>query len=60
MAIFTVIDETSFKARFDTGNDAFVDIGFTLFTAGCFDINIDELLAINNADARFFGVRGVK
>ena len=60
VAIFTVIDKTSFKARFNAGDNAFVDIGFALFTAGGLDINIDQLLAVHNADARLFGVRGVK
>ena len=48
MAIFTVVDKASFKTWFDAGDDTFIDIGFALFTAGGFDINIDQLLAVNN------------
>ena len=60
MTIFAVIDEAGFKTRLNAGNDAFVDIGFALFAAGSFDIDIDQLLAVNNTHARLFGVRGVK
>ena len=60
VTVFAVVDEAGFKAGFDAGDNTLVDIGFALFTAGCFDINIDELLAINNTHARFFSVRGVK
>ena len=60
VAIFTVVDKASFKTWFDAGDDTFIDVGLALFTAGGFDINIDQLLAVNNTHARLFGVRGVK
>jgi hypothetical protein len=31
-----------------------------LFTTSRFDVDIDQLLAVNDADARFFGVRGIE
>ena len=60
VAFFTVVHEASFQTRFNTRDDALVDIRLALFTAGRFDIDIDQLLAVNDADARFFGVRGIE
>ena len=60
MAFFTVVDEAGFERRFDTGDDALVDIGFALFAAGNFDVDIDEFLAVDDRHAGFFGVGRVK
>ena len=51
MAVFAVVNETGFKARFNAGNDAFVNIAFTLFAAGDFDIEVDEFLSIDDRNA---------
>ena len=41
MALFAVIDKTGFERGLNARNNAFVNIAFTLFTAGSFNINID-------------------
>ena len=40
--------------------DALVDIGFALFAAGNFDVDIDEFLAVDDRHAGFFCVGRVK
>ena len=60
VAFFTVVDEAGFERRFDAGDDALVDIGFALFAAGNFDVDIDEFLAVDDRHAGFFGVGRVK
>ena len=60
MTIFAVVYEASFEARFNTSNDTFVNVAFTLFASGDFDIEIDELLPVDNCNAQFFLVRRVK
>ncbi|CUI79887.1 Uncharacterised protein [Achromobacter xylosoxidans] len=51
MAVFAVVDEASFKAGFDPGDDTFVDVAFALFAAGSLDVEIDEFLPIDDSDA---------
>ena len=60
MTLFAVVDEARFEARLDAGDDTLVDIGFAGFAAGCFDVDVDELLPVDDADARLFGVRGIE
>ena len=49
-----VIDEGSFEARFDAGDDTLVDIAFALLFACGFDIEVEQLLAIDDRDAQLF------
>ena len=49
--VFAVVDETGFEAGFDAGNDAFINVAFTLFAAGDFDIEVDEFLSIDDRNA---------
>ncbi|MNJ63715.1 hypothetical protein D3C77_596330 [compost metagenome] len=51
MTVFTVVDEASFKAGFDPGDDTFVDVAFALFAAGSLDVEVDEFLPIDDSDA---------
>ena len=51
MTLFAVIDKAGLKARLNAGNDAFVNIAFALFTAGNFNIQIDQFLTVDDGDA---------
>ncbi|MDT4841651.1 hypothetical protein FQZ97_755150 [compost metagenome] len=51
VAVFTVVDEASFEAGFDPGDDTFVDVAFALFAAGSLDVEVDEFLPIDDSDA---------
>ncbi len=51
VTVFTVVDEASFEAGFDPGDDTFVDIAFALFAAGSLDVEVDEFLPIDDSDA---------
>ena len=59
VALRAVIDEGGFQAGFDAGDAAFVDVGFLLFAGGGFDIEIEQLLAIDDGDAQLFGLSRV-
>ena len=60
MTFFAVVDEAGFERWLDACDDAFVDIGFTLFATGGLDIDVDELLPIDDGHAQFFLLRGIK
>lgn len=60
MALFAVVDEARFETRLDAGDDALVDVGLAGFAAGRFDVDVDELLPVDDAHARLFGVRGIE
>ena len=60
VTVFAVVNETGLKARLDAGDDTFVNIAFTLFAAGDFDIEVDEFLSIDDRNAQFFLVRCIK
>lgn len=49
-----VVNEGSFKARFNAGDFTFVDIGFFLFMPGAFDIQVVQTLPINKCDTQLF------
>ncbi len=52
----TVVDEAGFKAGFDTGDDALVDVALALFLGGRFNVEVNQFLAIDNGDTEFFGL----
>ena len=60
MTLFAVTDKAGFETGFNTGNDTFVDVAFALFTAGDFDVEVDELLPVDDSDPKFFRVRCIK
>ncbi|CAB3685279.1 hypothetical protein LMG26685_04497 [Achromobacter mucicolens] len=51
VAVLAVVDEASFEAGFDPGDDTFVDVAFALFAAGSLDVKVDEFLPIDDSDA---------
>jgi hypothetical protein len=51
MPVFAVADEACFEAGFDSGDYAFVDIAFSLFAAGSFDVEVNEFLTVDNGNA---------
>ncbi len=54
VAVGAVIDERGFQAGLDSGDDAFVNIGFFLFSSGRFDVQVIEHLAVDGGDAQLF------
>lgn len=54
MTLGAVIDKRGFKARFNAGDFAFVDVRFFLFVPGAFDIQVVQALPINKGDAQLF------
>jgi len=45
VAFFTVVDEAGFERRLDAGDDAFVNIGFSLFATRGLDIDVSLCMA---------------
>src|SRR5882672_8074049 len=60
MTFAAVVDKRRFEAGLEAGDDTFIDIALALLFSGSFDIQIDELLAIDDRDAQFFCVGRVK
>ena len=60
VALFAVVDEAGLEAGLDAGHDALVDVGLAGFAAHGLDVDVDELLSIDDADAGFFRVRGIE
>ena len=56
----SVIDETRFQRRLDAGDDTFIDIAFALLFAQRFDVEVEQVLAVDNRHAQLFGLRGIK
>ena len=60
VTVGAVIDETGFEAGFDAGDDCLVDVALALFLTGRFDIEIDQLLAVDDGYPKLFGLGGVE
>ena len=60
VAIGAVVDERRFETGLDAGDDALVDIALALLLAERFDIEIDELLAIDDCDADLLRMRRIE
>ena len=60
MALLAVVNETGLEGRFNAGDDALVDVGFALFATGTFNVDVDQPLSVNDANASFFGVDRIK
>ena len=56
MALFAVVNEARFEARLDAGDDALINVGFTLFATERFDVDVDELLAVDDSHAGFLSM----
>ena len=60
VALFAVTDKAGLETGFNAGNDALVDVAFTLFTAGDFNVKVDKLLPVDDGNPKFFGVCCIK
>ena len=60
VALLAVVNETGLEGRFNAGDDALVDVGFALFATGTFNVDVDQPLSVNDANASFFGVDRIK
>ncbi|SAD51700.1 Uncharacterised protein [Enterobacter cloacae] len=54
VTLSTVIDKCSFKAWFNAGDFAFVNVRFFLFVSRTFDIQIVQALPIHKGDTQLF------
>ena len=59
MTVSTKINERCLKARFDSRDLRFVDVGLGLHTLTVFDIQIVKALAVHHRDTHLFRLRGV-
>ena len=53
MAVGAVVDEGRLEAGLDAGDDAFVDVALALLFSCGFDVEVDQLLAVDDRDAQF-------
>ncbi len=60
VALFAVVDEARFETRLDARDHALVDVRLARFAPSRFDVDVDELLTVDDAHARFFRMRGVE
>src|SRR5262249_44813452 len=60
VALGAVIHEGRLETGLDAGDDALVDVALALLLAGDFDVEVDELLAVDDGDAQLFGLRRIK
>ena len=56
LALGAVVDERRLQARLDAGDHAFVDVAFFLGAHRGFDVEVDELLAVDDGHAQLFRV----
>ena len=57
MPLGTEIDKRGFQTWFDTGDFGFIDVGFLLFAAAIFDVQVIKFLTIDQGNANLFGLR---
>ncbi len=60
VALRAVVDEARLEARLDAGDDGFVDVALALLLAGGFDVEIDELLAVDDGHPKLLGLGGIE
>ena len=51
-----VIDKRSLEAGLDAGDDTLVDVAFSLFLGGRFDVKVNQFLTIDYRDPEFLGL----
>src|SRR5213078_1249595 len=56
VALGAVVHERGFEAGLDPRDDALVDVAFSLFLCGRFDVEVYELLAFDDRDTEFLGL----
>ncbi len=54
MPFSAVVNKCGFKAGFNAGNLAFIDVGFFLFVSRAFNIQIVQTLSVNEGDTQLF------
>ena len=59
VAVFAVVDEAGFERGLDARHDGLVDVALALFAAFDFGLEVHQLLAIDDGQAAFFGLRRV-
>ena len=60
MAFGTVVDKSGFETGLNARDDGFVDVAFTLFLGGRFNVEIDQFLTVDNGNAEFLGLRRIE
>jgi len=48
--LFAVVDEAGFETGLDPRNDAFIDIALAAFPSSRFDVDVDQLLAVDDCN----------
>src|SRR2546426_4555693 len=56
VALGAVVHERGFEAGLDPGDDTLVDVAFSLFVGGRFDVEVNEFLAFDDRDTEFLGL----
>ncbi|MCY1277542.1 hypothetical protein D9M70_262410 [compost metagenome] len=59
VALCAEVDEGGFKAGFDAGDAAFVDVGLLLFAGAGLDVQVEQPLAIDQRYTQLFGLSRV-
>ena len=60
VALGAVIDEYRFEGGLYAGDDSLVDVALALFLARGFDVEVDELLAVDDGDPELLGLGRVE
>ena len=60
VALLAVVDETRLEAGLDARDHALVDVRLSLLAPGGLDVDVDQLLAVDDAHAQFLCMRGVE
>ena len=60
VALLAVVDETRLEAGLDARDHAFVDVRLSLLAPRGLDVDVDQLLAVDDAHAQFLCMRGVE
>ena len=60
VAFGAVIDEARFEAGLDAGDDGLVDVALALFLARGFDVEVDQLLAVDDGHPELLRLGGVE
>ena len=60
MAFLAVVDEASFKRGLDPSDDGAVDITLALLASDLLDVDVQQLLTLDDGDAKLFGLRRIK
>ena len=59
VAIFSIVDEASFKRRLDARDNGLVDVALALLTSFNLDLIVEQFLPVDNGQPAFLGLGGV-